>query len=88
MEWTKFRIWVDGRLVDEGTVMVGYEEAVDDIGLRQAEIASWAEAHDKSYMVEAEFSDGGQLRWGTDPNGMVEPMAMDNLADAIRRRFA
>lgn len=69
------RLYVGGELVDEERVSE-LENSIEIIASRQGELAGQASARGQTYMVEVEFDDGEHVRWGTDPGGMVLPMAM------------
>jgi hypothetical protein len=92
LRWVAFRLFVYGRMVDQRMILAdaGALSAVGDIAIHQGELAAAAEAAGRPYMVEVEFSDGDHVRWGTDVNGMVIPMAvgLDGLMAAMAKRYA
>lgn len=77
--WIRIRIFVDGRKVDDSLLVLGsngLSDILGDLGANHGELVRAAEATGRPYLVEFEFWDGEFVRWGTDPNGMVEPVPM------------
>jgi hypothetical protein len=86
----RFRVWVDGELADETTIVLGtHDEHIEAIAARQAELCNSAEEAGQRYLVEVKFWDGEHVRWGTDTDGMVVPVEVGlmNLLDAIAARW-
>jgi hypothetical protein len=88
----RFDVWVAGELADSETLE--FDPRADDgsvlrIAERQSGICTKADAEDKKYLVDIEFWDGEHVRWGTDVEGMVIPVAVgvDQLAEAIGKRW-
>jgi arabinogalactan endo-1,4-beta-galactosidase len=75
IRWARVRLYVDGRMVDEATTLG--EDGLRDIAARHAELAELAEQKGHRYMVEFEFSDGEHVRFGSDRDGMVEPIEVE-----------
>jgi len=78
------RVWVDGELVSEERIHAGN---VDLMSAAQVEVCAEADAQDRVWLVEISDPDGDlpelPLRFGTDTDGMVAPIAIDleDLAD-------
>lgn len=72
------RIWIDGTLVVDDPVTLKGEGFV---GPEHAEMCADAERQGKKWMVEISDPDGDldglPLRFGSDPEGMVEPIKLD-----------
>lgn len=82
--WAKIRLWVDGRVVDQVTVLG--DEEVDQSGSRHGELADAAEDRGLTWMVEIEFPDGEHVRWGTDSRAMVDPVpAEPDMVEQLAR---
>lgn len=81
---TKVKIWVEAELVLEETVDVEFDAPeADPIVARHVQVCVDADNEDKVFLCEWEILDPDCppderfLRWGTDPNGMVNPIAID-----------
>jgi hypothetical protein len=72
------RVWVDGNLVSDERVTAGN---VDLLSATQLEACAAADAQDHVWLVEISDPDDElpdlPLRFGTDPGGMVAPVAID-----------
>jgi hypothetical protein len=79
------RLYLDGQLVDDQTVQVDAEGAGDVLAYIGGLHGAFVEEAGVPYMVEFVFPDGEHVRWGTDAGGMVLPIPVDNLAEALRR---
>ena len=74
------RLYVAGRLVDTRTC-AGLD-GVAAIADAQAAIVARTGDPPRPYLVELDIGDGAPVRFGTDPAGMVLPIAVDD-ADAL-----
>jgi hypothetical protein len=79
------RLYLGGQLVDEQEVHVGADGASDVLAYLGELHGGFVEAAAVPYMVEFVFPDGQHVRWGTDTDGMVLPIPVDDLAEALRR---
>jgi hypothetical protein len=80
MDEIVFRVFVAGDLEDERRLdlSMDMERMAHEIGLiggMHVAICGMADDEGLTYLVEVEFPDGEHVRWGTDPLGMVMPMA-------------
>jgi hypothetical protein len=82
------RVYVAGRLLerDEMTIGGGDLEVIGALGHRHAHICRTAESEGLAWLIEVVFDDGEHVRWGTDAAGMVEPVPVDDIAEALLRR--
>jgi hypothetical protein len=89
--WVRVRLYVGGEVVDDATLVIGSRERALDafavLGERHGKHLGAAVEADATYMVDFEFSDGEHVRWGTDAEGMVEPVPVDDVMAAIEARF-
>jgi hypothetical protein len=89
--WARVRLYIAGEVVDDATLVIGSPERVADVfavlGERHGQYAAAAADAGASYMVDFEFADGEHVRWGTDPDGMVEPVPVDDVLAAIEARW-
>lgn len=90
----RFRIYVEGELVDEEKLVFTTEASDRDTAVasaaeRQMNLAREADAAGRPYLVEIIFWDGEHVRWGTDVDGMVVPVevGVETLAEAIATRW-
>jgi hypothetical protein len=85
----RIRIYVAGLVADETTMPlgVGTRDLIGDLATQHAVIARQADQAGKRWLIEFRFPDGDHVRWGNDPDGMVEPIEVvnDRLLDAIMR---
>lgn len=81
------RLYLGGKMADETSVQlgVGAREAIGDVGEYHGEMARCATEEGLPWMVEIVFPDGEHVRWGTDSDGMVEPMPVTQLAELLKR---
>jgi len=80
MDEIVFRVYVAGEKIDERALDLSADPLAmmrdtSMIGNLQVAICQRAEDQGLTYLVEVEFPDGEHVRWGTDPLGMVMPMA-------------
>jgi hypothetical protein len=84
---TVFNFWVDGEIIQTDT-----EAGEEDIERISAHHRMLADAHDalgQSWMVEVVFPDGEHVRFGTEDDGMVDPIpvgSVENLKVALVER--
>jgi hypothetical protein len=86
----RFRVYIDGALVDDQTVCDGFQEwEIDSLGAHHAILCAAASAAGQLWFVEVRFGDGEQLRFGTDAGPMVmpQPIGLERLAEALAARW-
>lgn len=76
LEGVKFRLYVAGAMVDEVAVILGAgsRELIGAMGQIHGAIVEQAAARGDPWLIEIVFPDGDHVRWGTDADGMVEPL--------------
>lgn len=85
------RIWIEGELLVKERLT---PRNLSTFGPQHVELVEAAEALGKPWMLEFEDPDLPEderyLRWGTDPNGMVEPKYFPpgGIGEAIVNEFA
>jgi hypothetical protein len=87
----RFRLYVDGQLVDDVTVPLGgVRDLIGQLGAEHGEIAAAAQRAGRPYLLEIRFWDGEHARFGTDAAGMVEPFAvgLERLLEILERRYS
>jgi hypothetical protein len=85
----RVRLFISGKLCDEVNLDLGagQHEILGEVGLRHANMVTAAASEGLEWMTEFLFPDGDHVRWGTDAGGMVQPIPIDDLAAALRRRY-
>ena len=85
----RVRLFVEGHLCDEVDLELGgtSDGVLGQLGARHGEMVMAAASEGLAWMVEFRFPDGDHVRWGTDANGMVEPVPIDDLRAALERRY-
>ena len=90
----RFRIWVAGRLADEAWLDTTHPDAqaqTEAIQLRQAGIAEAAHEARQPWLAEvydpAKPDDAAYIRWGTDTEGMHEPVELADAPKPLRDLF-
>lgn len=79
------RLYLNGEVADERLFPFGAGRNPGE------ELAEMAKRHGTlcrdtdTWMIEFVFSDGQHIRWGTDPDGMVMPVPVDDLFEALAR---
>jgi hypothetical protein len=81
------RLYLNGELADEQQFPFGAGREPGE------ELAELAARHGTlcrdvgSWMIEFAFPDGQHIRWGTDADGMVQPVPVDDLFLALARQI-
>jgi hypothetical protein len=83
------RLFIAGKLCDEDDLPIGAGrfDLLEESALRHREMVTAAMSEGLTWMVEIVFPDGDHVRWGTDENGMVQPIPVDDLEAALSRRY-
>lgn len=84
------RLYLAGMLHDESSIELVAEgdlHVIGEIGARHSQMVTAADSEGIGWMVELIFPDGDHVRWGTDADGMVQPIPVDDLVAALNRRY-
>jgi hypothetical protein len=83
-------LYINGKQIDRVPVKAGAgaRALIGDLGAQHGELAQAADEAGVPWLIEFRFSDGEHVRWGTDSDGMVMPMPVEDLEAALLRLHA
>jgi hypothetical protein len=83
------RLYINGKCIEDVPVKAGAgaRALIGDLGAEHGALARAADESGVPWQIEFAFADGEHVRWGTDENGMVMPVPVEDLEAALLRRF-